>query len=412
MKIRALDRFRARAYLSRLPEPEEQRMSTSDPEKKTIKLGTPTFGDEEVARVREVLASGWVAGQGPVGAELERAFAARTGTRHAVAVSNCTAALHLCLLALGVKPGDEVIVADYTFPATGHSVLFVGAEPVFVDVRPDTWTADPARIREAITSKTRGIIAVDAFGLCADYDEIEVIARDKGLFLIEDAAAAIGSAYRDRPAGSFGVAACFSLHGRKGITCGEGGVVTTNDEALAAAVRSMSAFGMESAFARQGREELTIPQFVRLGYNYKLSEIHSAIASEQLKKLDALLERRRRIASMYEERLGDLAGVKLPHVPADRRPTWQSYVLTLAPDLNRDRAALALRRQGVEANIGTYASHCLPVYGARRPCPTSANLFRTHLAIPMHAGLTDADVERVAREVRAAILEERRRNGR
>lgn len=369
----------------------------------TIALGAPTFGEEELARVQKVLASGWVAGQGPAGAELEAAFRSRVAATHAIAVSNCTAALHLVLLALGVGPGDEVIVADYTFPATGHSVLFVGAEPVFVDVRPDIWTLDPSAVAAAITPRTRGIIAVDAFGQCADYDELTALATERGLFLIEDAAAAAGATYRGRAAGTFGIASCFSFHGRKGMTCGEGGMITTGDEALAAAVRSMSAFGMESAFARQGREQLTVPVFSRLGYNYKLSDIHAAVALAQLAKLDTLLERRRSVARMYQELLGGLQGVVLPLSEADRETTWQSYVLTIEPGLSRDGIALALRAAGVQANIGTYASHLQPIYGGKQRCPVSESLFHRHLAIPMHASLSDADVQRVAEQVRIAV---------
>ena len=187
----------------------------------TIALGQPTFGDEEVAAVAAVLESGWVAGQGPTAKRFEERFAALCGTAHALAVNNCTAALHLAYAGLGAGPGDEVIVADYTFPATGHAVMYTGATPVFADVRPDIWTIDPAAVEAAITPRTVGIAAVDAFGQLADYDELEGIAARHGLWLVEDAACSAGATYRGRPAGSFGNAACFSFHGRKGITAGE-----------------------------------------------------------------------------------------------------------------------------------------------------------------------------------------------
>ena len=169
-----------------------------------IVLGRPTFGDEEIDAVREVLRSGWVAGQGPRSRELESAFAARVGRAYAIAVSNCTAALHLAMIALEVAPGDEVLVADYTYPATGHAVLYVGATPVFVDVDPGTGNIDPEACRRAITPRTKGIIAVDGIGQCADYGPLQRIADEHGLFLVEDAAPAAGASHHGRPAGSFG----------------------------------------------------------------------------------------------------------------------------------------------------------------------------------------------------------------
>ncbi|MBI4952850.1 MAG: DegT/DnrJ/EryC1/StrS family aminotransferase [Myxococcales bacterium] len=383
--------------------------SPADKPPATVRLGAPTFGPEELARVAAVLESGWVAGQGPVGAELEAAFSARVGAKHTIAVSNCTAALHLCLLALRVGPGDEVIVADYTFPATGHAVLFVRAEPVFVDVRRDTFTLDVERVAAAVTPRTRGIIAVDAFGCPADYAELEALAAERGLFLLEDAAAGAGATYRGRAAGRFGRASCFSLHGRKGITSGEGGLVTTDDDAVAAQVRAQSAFGIESAFTRQARGELTIPSFTSIGYNYKLSDVQAALAIVQLGRLDGLLARRRAVAARYRELLSDVEELTLPVVPDDRQSAWQSYVVHVAAPLERDRLALALRERGVQANFGTYASHLLPVYGARPACPVSAELFRRQLAIPMHANLEPEELLRVARELREAVAAERRR---
>ncbi len=369
----------------------------------TIALGQPTFGDEEVAAVAAVLESGWVAGQGPTAKRFEERFAALCGTAHALSVSNCTAALHLVYAGLGAGPGDEVIVADYTFPATGHAVMYTGATPVFADVRPDIWTIDPAAVEAALTPRTVGIAAVDAFGQLADYDELEAIAARHGLWLVEDAACSAGATYRGRPAGSFGNAACFSFHGRKGITAGEGGAITSDDDALLAQARKTHFFGIESAFARAGSGDLPVPVFDELGYNYKLSEIAAAVVSVQLDRLPRLLAARRRVAAAYTELLGDLDQVTLPAVLDDRETVWQSYVLTLAPDVDRGAVAAHLRGLGVQCNIGTYASHPQPVYGPRPECPVSADIFRRHLAIPMHANLRDSDVETVAKAVREAV---------
>lgn len=373
----------------------------------TVPLGQPTFGEEEVDAVRQALASGWVAGQGPRGRELEEGFAELCGVAHAVAVSNCTAALHLALLAIGVGPGDEVLVADYTYPATGHAVLYTGAKPVFVDVRPDLWTMDPAAAAAAVTPRTRGIIAVDAFGQCADFDPIREVAERHGLFVVEDAAAGAGATYRGRPSGSLADVGCFSLHARKGITSGEGGVLVTRDERLAETARKLSCFGVESAFFRQQADELPVPVFDMLGYNYKLSDIQAAVALVQLGRLPALLEARRRVARRYGELLSSLEGVGLPVELGDREHTWQSFVLTLDPELSRGRVARRLREAGIQANIGTFASHLQPVYEDPAVCPISAGLFDRHLAIPMHANLTESQVDRVAAAVIRAVQGER-----
>jgi dTDP-4-amino-4,6-dideoxygalactose transaminase len=371
-----------------------------------IALSRPTFGPEEVAAVRAVLESGWVAGQGPQGRELERRFEALCGVEHAVAVSNCTAALHLAFTGFDVAPGDEVIVADYTYPATGHAVLYTGATPVFVDVRADTWTVDPAGVTAAVSERTVGIVAVDAFGQCADYDDLRSVASRHGLFLVEDAAASAGATYHGRPAGSLADVACFSLHARKGVTSGEGGVFVTNDADVAALARKRSCFGVESAFERQGADGLPVPVFDALGYNYKLSDIQAAVAVVQVGRLPEQVAARRRIAARYEELLSGQPGFELPAVGGGRDHTWQSYVVTLDPGVRRGAVAHAMRGADVQVNIGTFASHLQPVYGPRPRCPVSAELFARHLAIPMHAQLSDDDLERVAKHLVAAVASE------
>jgi perosamine synthetase len=369
----------------------------------TIALGQPTLGDEEIAAIAAVLQSGWVAGQGPVGQSFEARFAEACGTRGALALNNCTAALHLGVVALGAGPGDEVIVADYTFPATGHAVRYAGATPVFADVRPDIWTADPASVEALITPRTTGVIAVDAFGQPADYDELRAITDRHGLWLLEDAACAAGASYKGRPAGSLADMACFSFHGRKGITSGEGGALTSDRDDLLAHARKLHFFGIESAFSRSDSSDLPVPVFDELGWNYKMSEIAAAVISAQLDKLPALLAARRRVAAGYAQLLGGVDEIELPVELPDRTTVWQSYVLTLAPGIERGRVAADLRNGGIQCNIGTYASHMQPVYTDRPDCPVSADIFRRHLAIPMHANLTDVQVETVAKAVRSAV---------
>lgn len=372
-----------------------------------IALGQPTIGDEEVAAIAEVFKTGWIAGNGPTSRKFEAAFAELCSTKHALAVSNCTTGLHLSFNGLKAGPGDEVIVADYTFPATGHAVMFTGATPVFADVRPDTWTVDPQAVEAAITDKTVGIAAVDAFGQLADYDELEAIAKKHGLWLVEDAAAASGATYKGRTAGQFGDAAAFSFHGRKGISSGEGGALTTNRDDIEAYARKAHAFGISSALARAESDDLPVPEFDELGYNYKLSDIAAAIMTVQLDRLPTLIERRNQVARQYEQLLGDCDLFQLPYTAPDRGHVWQSYVLTLDPSVSRGAVAKELRESGVQCNIGTYASHRQPLYGFQQTCPVSSDIFDRHLAIPMHANLTEDQVCRAATAVLAAVTNNR-----
>lgn len=355
-----------------------------------IPLSRPSTDGAELAAVAKVLESGWMAGQGPYGTKLEDGFRELTGRGYAIAVNNCTAGLHLALAALGVGHGDEVLVADYSFPATAHAVLYCGASPVFVDVREDTATIDPKLVEQAITPGTKAIVAVDALGTPADWDVLQEIAQRHRLALVEDAACSAGAVYRGRPCGSFGDVSVFSLHARKGITCGEGGVITTDDAELASRMRAASCFGMVSAFARQSAGTLALPDFAEIGYNYKLSDVLAAVAGVQLGKLDAFLARRRALAARYGELLSAVPGIEAPLVPGDRTPAWQTYAVTVTDPLDRDAIAIALRARGVGCTIGTYAMHLQPVYGqAHHSCPTSQHLFEHHLALQMYVGLTD-----------------------
>lgn len=369
-----------------------------------VALGQPTVGDEEIEAIRAVFASGWLSGAGPTCQQFEQRFASEvSGTTSALATSNCGSALHLALTVLGAGPGDEVIVGDYTFPATGHAVAWTGAKPVFADIRPDIWSADPAAVEAAITPRTVGIIAVDVFGQPADYDELRALADRHGLWLVEDAACSAGASYRGRPAGSLADIATFSFHGRKGITAGEGGALTTSRPDLAAHARKLHTYGIAPAISREGTNDLPIPEFDEIGYNYRLSDLAAGVMLAQLDRLPTLLENRRKVASWYEELLGGMDGVSAPVALDDREHPWQSYVVTLHPGIDRGAVAMYLRERGVQCNFGTYASHVQPVYGFDGHLPISADLFRRHLAIPMHANLTQPEVERVAETLAAAV---------
>ncbi|MGN6197337.1 DegT/DnrJ/EryC1/StrS family aminotransferase [Humibacter sp.] len=370
---------------------------------KNVPLGQPTVGDEELAAVKAVFESGWLSGAGPACQAFEAEFAAAVGATGAVATSNCGSALHLAQLVLGAGAGDEVIVADYTFPATGHSVMWAGATPVFADVRPDIWTIDPASVEDKITSKTVGIIAVDSFGQPADYDELRAIADRHKLWLIEDAACASGATYHGRPAGSLADVAAFSFHGRKGITAGEGGALVSADASLVAHARKLHTYGISPAITRANSTDLPVPSFDELGYNYRMSDVQAAIMREQLKRMPQLLEARSRAADRYAELLGDVELLTLPIALDDRTHPWQSYVIGLDPSLDRGAVAHLLRERGVGCNFGTYASHVQPLYGDQPDLPVSRRLFDRHLAIPMHANLADDDIEYVATTVRDVV---------
>ncbi|MDI3409496.1 DegT/DnrJ/EryC1/StrS family aminotransferase [Streptomyces cavernicola] len=368
-----------------------------------IPLVHASLGAQELAAVAEVFESGWPAGQGPKGKALEAQLVERYGVGDAVALTNCGVALHLALLALGVKPGDEVIVSDYGFPAPAHAVRYLDAVPVFADVHADTGLVDVESVADLITPRTVGMIVIDTVGLPADYDELNALAARHGLFVIEDAACAVGATYRGQQAGTLAPVACLSFHGRKGATSGEGGALLAADPEVGQDVRLRSAFGITSIFDQAKVIGLPISEFTEIGYNYKLSDIAAAILQVQLKRLDGLLERRRAVAARYAELLADEELLTLPVVPEDRTHVWQSYLVTL--DASVDRAALAadLRAQGIGCGHGTWAGHLQPVFESKQVCHVSADLFRRHLAIPMHAELSMDQVERVAQTLRAAL---------
>ena len=373
-----------------------------------VPLTRPSIDDAELAAVADVFDSGWLAGQGTRSLALEADFKKLTGRKHAVAVNDCTAGLHLALAGLGLGPGHEVIVADYSFPGTGLAVLYCGATPVFVDVRADTGTINADLVEAAITSRTRAIVAVDALGMPADWGPLEQVAWHHGLFLIEDAACSAGGTYRGRPCGSFGEVAVFSLDARQGITFGEGAVVSTDDAALAARIRRDACFGMDTGPdgqpARAAAGSGTPAVVLGIGYSYQLSDVLAAVASVQLGKIGQFVARRQVLAARYAELLAGLRGIRLPSVPSDRSPTWQTYAVTVERPLSRDAVAAALRTHGIGCNIGTCALHRQGVYGHGAPlCPVTDQLSERHLALPMYTDLTDTDQLRVAGALAAAV---------
>jgi dTDP-4-amino-4,6-dideoxygalactose transaminase len=282
-------------------------------------------------------------------------------------------------------------------------VRYVGATPVFADVRADTGTVDPAAVEALIGPRTVGIIAVDTLGMPADYTELMALADAHGLFVVEDAACAVGATYQGRPAGSLAPVACLSFHGRKGATSGEGGALLAADPVIGADARLRSSFGIGSIYDQAQVVGLPIPVFTDIGYNYKLSDIAAAILQVQLDRVDELLQRRNKAAAGYAELLGGDDLLTLPHVPADRTHAWQSYLVTLDPRVDRAGVAAALRAQGIGCGQGAWATHLQPVYRSEQSCPVSADLFARNLAIPMHAELTTDQVEQVANTLRTEL---------
>jgi perosamine synthetase len=346
-----------------------------------IRLARPDVGLEELAAVAAVLESGQLT-MGPKVAELEDALASACEVADAVAVSSGTAALHLAVLALGIGPGDEVLVPAYTFPATANVVALAGADPVLVDVDPETMNIDPALAHAAVTPRTKAILAVHLFGRPARLDELPELP------LIEDAAGALGARRQGRACGGLGVAGCLSFHPRKIVTTGEGGAVTTNDERVAASVRQLRHHGWASA------DDMPVP-----GLNYRLADVLCAIGIPQVRRLEQLLAARERVAAGYEERLRDLP-VLLPRADDGDRHGLQAYVIQVD---RRDQVKAALIAQGIEAQIGTYSLPLLRAYRDQGEFAGALHAFERALALPFHSQLTESDLDRVAAALTALV---------
>ena len=369
-----------------------------------VPLLRPYFDSEELEEVQKVLDSGWVS-QGPKVKEFEDKIAEYLSVKYTVAVTNCTSALHLSLLSIGVKKGDEVLVADYTFPATGHSVLYCGARPVFVDIDLKTYNINPESIEEKITERMKAIIPVHTFGQPAEMDEIMKIAKNHNLKVIEDAACAFGAKYKNKYAGTIGDVGCLSFHARKGITTGEGGMVVTNNKNLAEKIRNLSVFGMTTAWDRERSDRFIIPKFTEVGYNYKMSDITAAVGVAQLRKLDRIIERKRELAKYWDEKLQEIEFIEPPYVSENVKHIYQSYVALVDNRINRNKLIETLMKEGIQTQIGTYASHIQPVYNSKDKCPNSLEIFNMSIALPMYYMLEEKDIDVAASHLKKAMEE-------
>jgi perosamine synthetase len=343
-----------------------------------IPIARPCLDEREAEASRRAILSGWVT-QGPEVAAFENEFAAAVGANHACAVSSCTTALHLALLALGVGPGDEVITASHSFIATANSIRYCGAAPIFVDIQPNTFNIDPEQIENAITERTKAILCVHQMGMPCDLSAIYSIGRTHGLRVIEDAACAIGSEIEwngswDKIGAPHGDAACFSFHPRKVLTTGDGGMITTNDPEMDARFRLLRQHGMSVPdTVRHGSSKVVFESYDRLGYNYRMTDIQAAIGREQLKRLPELIGRRRYLADRYRSKLSGIEGLELPHEPEWARSNWQSFCVRLPAGCGQAAVMQSMLDAGVSTRRGIMCAHREPAFLDNLSCEA-----RTH----------------------------------
>jgi dTDP-4-amino-4,6-dideoxygalactose transaminase len=387
-----------------------------------IPITKPVLGAEELEALRAPIEAGWVV-QGPQVAEFERRFGEYCGVPHAVASTSCTTALHLVLAALGLGPGDEVVVPAFTWVSTANVVEYQGATPVFADVDVTTFNIDPDALQAAITERTVGIIPVHLFGLCAEMAPILEIAERHGLWVLEDAACGFGAFYRGASAGTIGTAGAFSFHPRKSITTGEGGMVTTADDALARKVSVLRDHGASRTDLSRhvGRAGFLLADYDDLGFNYRMTDLQGAIGCVQMDRAPWILEQRARVAATYDRLLAGVDWIRPPVVPDGQVHGWQSYVALFAPqepspanveDLHhrRNAAMMRLEEQGIATRQGTHAPVGLGYYARKYDLrmerfPNALLADRLSLSLPLYPQLTEAEIERVVAALREAVEE-------
>ncbi|OPJ58352.1 DegT/DnrJ/EryC1/StrS family aminotransferase [Clostridium oryzae] len=354
-----------------------------------IKLAAPDIGQEELEEVKKVFASKYLV-QGDKVEEFEKQLEEYLHIKHAIAVSSGTAALHLALLAIGIKSEDEVIVPDFTFPATANVVENVGAATKFVDIKLDSLCIDTDKIENVITDKTKVIMPVHEFGQSADIGRIITLAQKYNLKVIEDAACAMGAEYRSKKVGTIGDIGCFSLHPRKAITTGEGGIVVTNNDELAEKIKILRNHGISYATGK--------PKFVAAGLNYRMTNIQGAIGTVQMKKLEAINKKRIELANRYSELLKNINGITLPKEENYGKHVWQTYHILLKESIDRDELIESLRRKGIETNFGAYAVHeqsyYINKYGYGNDKFLKSLYAHKHgLALPIYGSLREEEVK-------------------
>jgi dTDP-4-amino-4,6-dideoxygalactose transaminase len=371
-------------------------------EKRNIPISLPHTGDEEWLATKEPIMSGWLTA-GPKVREFEEIFAKRHGVKHAMAVTSATTALHLALVALNIQSGDEVIVPAFTWISTANVVIYCGAKVVFVDVDRTTFNIDVNDLKKKITSKTKAIIPVHLFGLCADMDAVKKVAGN--IPLVEDGACAAGAGYKGNAAGSLGTIGCFSFHPRKSVTTGEGGMITTNDDKLAEVISSLRNHGASISEEQRhhGAKPYILPDFNMLGYNYRMTDLQASVGIVQLKKLDQFIDERAKWAKYYDNELREISWLKTPLVNSDYKHGWQSYVVYIDESkspISRNDIMEKLQHMGVSTRPGTHAPHMLKYYADKysidpNDFPGARDCNNYSMSIPLFNKMTKEDYEYV-----------------
>jgi dTDP-4-amino-4,6-dideoxygalactose transaminase len=378
-----------------------------------IPVARPWLDEQDAEAARRAILSGWVT-QGPEVAAFEREFAAAVGAPHACAVSSCTTALHLALLAVGVGPGDEVITVSHSFIATANAVRYCNATPVFVDVTADTFNIDPSLVEPAISDRTKAILVVHQLGMPCDLPPILTLARRRGIPVIEDAACAIGSellwdGHWERVGKPHADIACFSFHPRKLLSTGDGGMLTTRDQKLDARFRLLRQHGMTVPdTVRHTSSQVVFEEYSVPAYNYRMTDIQAAIGREQLKRLPAIVERRRTLAAAYAEYLHGIPGVIPATEPEWARTNWQSYTVRLQPPLEQRRIMQRLLDEGISTRRGVMNAHREPAYPpgswrATGPLTRGEQAQDTVIVLPLFHQMSDEDQQRVVAALRRAV---------
>jgi perosamine synthetase len=376
-----------------------------------IPITRPHLAGDEQAAVAEVIASGWIS-QGPKVRAFEEAFAERVGAADAVATTSCTTALSLALHVSGVGPGDEVIVPSLSFIATANAVWHCGAQPVFADIDPRTYNLDPIAAERAITPRTKAIMPVHQVGLPADMDAFLSLGQRHGVAIVEDAACAIGASYKDRPIGSLGPLACFSLHPRKVITTGEGGMIAVTNSEVAERLRRLRAHGMDTSdLARHSARDIVVEAYPERGWNSRMTDMQAALGLCQLRVLDEILERRRVLAERYTAALERIPHLKAPYDPAYAQRTWQSYCVRVEPGAPLERTELmrSLLHDGIATRRGVMAIHEEASYSAQAPqgapeLPHTEAATRETLMLPLFPDLSEEQQDYVLERLEACML--------
>lgn len=376
--------------------------------KRNLFIAQPVLGDDEWQAVKEPIESGWVT-QGPKVGEFEKLFAHRHQVQHALACTSATTALHLALVALGVGEGDEVLVPSFTWIASANVVIYCRAKPVLVDIDLKSFNMDAEDVARKLTDNTKAIIAVHLFGLCADMDAIKNVAP--GIPVVEDAACAAGAAYKGVPAGGLGDLGCFSFHPRKSITTGEGGMVTTNDDAHGETVNMLRNHGASISEEQRhhGPKPFILPDFNILGFNYRMTDLQGAVGVVQMAKLDRLITERHSAALAYNKALSSIDWIQTPEINDDYKHGWQSYILLIdeskAP-MTRNEMMEKLQEQGVSTRPGTHAVHMLGYYAKKygylpEDLPNAKIANDTAMAIPFHNRMSAEDYEYVVESIKS-----------